>query len=75
MDMPNDLTFKEAIKLVRESDDICHGRLCSKCPLDREGDKCLGCVVPTPSQLKRYESDLIDLKIALDIFKEVQHEK
>lgn len=66
----SDLTFKEAIEIVRESDDICHGRCCSECPLDREGDKCLGCVAPTQSQLKYFEDTLIDIKNAIHAFKE-----
>ena len=66
----SDLTFKEAMKLVREADDICHGRFCSECPLDREGEKCLGCGVPTPIQLKQYEDNLINLKNAIHAFKE-----
>lgn len=66
----SDLTFKEAIKIVREADDICHGRYCSECPFDREADKCLGCVVPSPTQLKYDEDNLINLKNAIHAFKE-----
>lgn len=66
----SDLTFKEAMKLIREADDICYGRLCSECPFNREGEKCLNCQVPTPSQLKHFEDTLINLKNAIHAFKE-----
>ena len=66
----SDLTFKEAVKLIREADDICYGRLCSECPFGVEDGKCLNCQVPTSCQLKHFEDTLINLKNAIHAFKE-----